>query len=133
MEEDFVQALLGNAALAALVGTRITWMSRPQGAGLPAVVLQVVSSPRDYTMDRRESLERPLIQIDIWGGDYPTAKITTRAVMAALDTLRTAPFLGAFIETERDNWEAGDGPQSDGSTEFYRVSLDVRVWHRNAA
>jgi hypothetical protein len=129
MEEDLRSQLLGNAGLAALVSRRITWVTRPQGSELPAVVLQMVSGGRDYTTQGIMPLTGALVQIDCWGGSYQSAKLLSRAVIAALETLAT-PFQGAFVENERDSFERGDGPKTTtGPSDYYRSSLDVRVWH----
>ena len=46
MEEALVAYLLANAGLTAIVGNRINWTTRPQGAAVPAVVLTKVSGVR---------------------------------------------------------------------------------------
>jgi hypothetical protein len=129
MEEDLRTQLLANAGVAALVGKRVTWIVRPQGSELPAVVLQRISSGRDYTYQGLMPLTGALVQIDCWGGSYKDAKHLARAVIAALGAL-TTPFQGAFVENERDTFERGDGPQTvTGPSDYYRSSLDIRLWH----
>lgn len=129
MEQDLVAALLGNAELTAHVGTRINWTLRPQGKGTPALVLHKVASGREYTMDGRIGLTGHLVQMDLWA-DRPAALFAARdALLAALDALTVAPFQGAFVESERDGYEAPDGPQASGVVILHRASLDVRVWH----
>jgi len=124
MEESLVAQLLADAALAALVARRIKWLARPQASALPAVVLQVVSGPRGYTFAGPDGLTGYLVQIDCWAGTYPAAKGVARAAIAALGAL-SAPFQAAFVEGERDSFEAGPA-----ATDFFRTSLDVRVWHQ---
>jgi hypothetical protein len=128
MEEALVSHLLATAGLSALVGARINWGVRPQGQSLPALVLQVVSAPRDYTMTRRDPVTGYLVQIDVWAGAYATAKQVSRQVLVAMDDLTTPPFQGAFLDNERDTFEAGDAPQGSAPTDFHRVSMDYRVW-----
>lgn len=127
MEEILRAALLADTALVALIGGRVTWLDRPQGAGLPAVTLQIVSAPRDYTLDGPVDLLGYGIQVDIWGGTYSAMKLTARATIAALHTLRTPP-LQAFIDGEDETSERQDGPDAASSTTFYRTRLDCRVW-----
>ena len=131
MEEDLRTQLLANAAVKALVAQRVTWVMRPQGSPIPAVVLHRIAGGRDYTYGERESLTSPLIQIDCWGQTYAQAKALSRAVITALDSL-SAPFQGAFVQAERDTYERGDAPPTtSGTPDFFRTSLDVRVWHNS--
>lgn len=134
MEEDLVAALLAAAGVAALVGDRIDWNILPQGGGLPAIALHRITGGFSYTMKGRSSTSSPLVQIDCWGGTFKQAKSTARAVQAVLEGLHKAHprFQGVFVEDARDTFEAGDGPQPDGATNFHRSSLDVRVWHTEA-
>lgn len=129
MEEDLRAALVADAALAALVGRRINWLTRPLGSSLPAVVLQVISAPETSSNDGPDDLLPYLVQIDCWGETYLSAKTVARAVRAVCVALKTAPLRAGFIENKRDGFEPGDGPQADGAVNFFRVSLDVRVWH----
>jgi hypothetical protein len=123
MEEQLVDFLLADTTLAALVGTRINWLLRPQGAGLPAVSLQLASSAREYTMAGREGLVGYLVQIDVWAASFKSMKQVSRAIVAALDDLSTGSFQGAFIESERDTVET-----DEAATTFFRGSIDARVW-----
>lgn len=132
MEEALIAFLLADAGLAGLVGTRIDWLRRPQGAALPSITLQNASTAREYVMTGREGLVGYLVQIDVWGSTYKSMKQVHRAVIAALGDLNTAPFQGAFLETERETAEEQDGPDATASTTFYRASIDVRIWHAAA-
>lgn len=127
MEELLRARLLANSGLAGLVGQRVTWLERPQGSLLPAVTLQIVSGPRSYTMSGPVGLVPYLIQIDAWGATYGSMKHVSRALVAALHTMKTAP-LQAFIDSEDESSERQDGPDAAGSTTFFRTRLDTRVW-----
>lgn len=131
MEKDLIAQLLANAALAALVGVRISWGQRPQGEPLPGVVMNLVSAPRTYSYDGPVGTRASWVQIDSWGGSFGEAKSVAGAVEAAIHTL-AAPFLGGFILNERDDSEANDGPEANGATTLFRTSLDVRVWRSDA-
>ena len=129
MEEDLRGQILSHAAVRSLTGQRVTWVMRPQGSPLPAVVLHRITGGREYTYAGRIDLVSSLVQIDCWGQSYAQAKSVSRAVIAALDAL-TTPFQGAFVEDERDTYERGEAPPTtSGTPDFYRTSLDVRVWH----
>jgi hypothetical protein len=132
MEEGLIAYLLADAGVAALVATRVYWLRRPQGGALPSITLQIVSTDREYTQAGREGLVGYLVQIDVWGATFKSMKQVQRAVIAALDSLSTTPFQGAFIESERETAEDQDGPDATTSTTFYRASVDVRVWHAAA-
>lgn len=129
VEEDFIAALLADAALAGLVGRRVNWITRVQGAKIPAVVLQVISAPETSSNDGPDDLLSYLVQVDCWGGTYLSAKTVARAVRGVCVGMNAAPLRAAFIENKRDGFEPGDGPQPGGAVDLYRVSLDVRVWH----
>lgn len=127
MEELLRAALLANSSLTTLVGTRVTWLERPQGAALPAVTLQIVATARSYTMQGPVDLVPYTVQIDVWGGTYRSMKETSRAVIQALHTMKAAP-LQAFVDSEDETFERQDGPDPTGSTTFYRTRLDCSVW-----
>lgn len=133
MEEDLYAALLANAGVTAIVADRISWVDRPRAEALPALVLQVASKPYTYTLQQRDGMVGALVQMDAWGTAYDDVVALARAVVAFTDTLTAAPFQAAFVETQRDGFEPGDGPQPGGAIDLYRTSLDVRVWHRQAA
>lgn len=127
MEEELRNRLLAATALADLVPPdRIVWGQRQ---GLPAVALWRVSGRPDYHLKGASGLVDSVVQIDCWGSSYGEAKSVAREVRAVLSGLSDAVFRSIFIENERDGFEAGDGAP-DGSTpsNFYRTSLDVRVW-----
>lgn len=127
MEELLRARLLANSALVALVAQRVVWLERPQGATLPSITLQIVSAPRDYTLSGPQGFLRYLVQIDVWASSYKSMKQAARATVAALHTLK-APPLQCFVENEDESFEAQGGPDSTGSTNFYRTRLDVRAW-----
>lgn len=130
MEEALVAYLL--AALGGEVGNRIWWLRRPQASAVPAITLQVVSGTPEYTLAGREGMVGRLVQFDLWAASYPSMKTVERAVIAALDGLNETPFQGAFVEAQRETWETQGERGSAGFAEYYRSSLDVRVWHAAA-
>lgn len=133
MEEELVAFLLADAALAALVGRRIKWLERPQGSGLPAITLQLASGVPEYTMRGRIRLAGPLVQFDVWAGTFASMIAVERALRSALDGLRVLPFQGAFVTGWRHSSEPQGAPDADGSSSFYRSSIDARIWHAAAA
>lgn len=132
MEDALRTFLLADPGLSALIATRVVWLRRPQGSALPSITLQIVSGDHEYTMAGREGLVGSLVQMDIWAATYASMKDVERALIAALDNLKSAPFQGGFIESQRESSEAQDGPDASGSTDYFRSSLDIRVWHAAA-
>jgi hypothetical protein len=128
MEEALRAHLLANAAVAALVGTRITWLQRPQGSALPAITLQGVSTRRDHTLEGRDGLVGRLVQIDVWATTYATMKDIQRALISALDGPFADPIHVALVENERETLEAA----AAGGTDLFRASVDVRAWFSEA-
>lgn len=128
-EEAFVAHLLDDAGVTDIAARRIGWATRPQGSALPAVTLHKIAPGREYHMGGPVGLNGPLVQIDCWGSTYGEAKRLARAVIASLDRIRGGIFQAAFLEGERDSFEPGDGPRESGAADYFRTSLDARVWH----
>jgi hypothetical protein len=131
MEQALVSRLLANAALAALVGTRIVWIERPQGSALPALTLQRVTPGRDYNYSGASGTSSPMVQADCWGGSYATAKAVAAAVIEAVEeraTIGGVKFAPGFIVGARDM----PTEELGGGIKVYRVSLDIIVWNSPA-
>lgn len=126
MEEALRTMLLGNASIAALVGTRVDWGLRPQSAALPAICLTVISDgPVNHTLDG-PGPSRARVQVDCFGVSYASAKAVSRAVRRLLDTYSDATFLGVFLAGARDL------PDDDGVNLVHGVSMDFFVnYHFN--
>lgn len=124
MEENLTSLLLANSALTALIGQRLTWNTRQQGAAVPAVILTVVSNIPDYTHDG-ETIGTHRVQIDCWAKTFSSAVAVGRAVDAALSGYKGGSFQGIFKDAERQSFETG----AEAAERFYRVSLDYMIWH----
>lgn len=129
MDEDLIAALRAAAGLAAIVGDRIGWDERDAE---PSITLQLVAGAHPYTMAGRGRVRGDLVQADLWARSQAERKALREAFVGALDQLG-APFQGVFIEAAREGREPGIAPRPDGSTDFFRASLDLRVWHSPAA
>lgn len=129
MEEALTNHLLAQAGLVALVGNRITWVRRPQGSALPAVVLHVISRTPGYTMVGPVNATPQRIQTDCWGKTYADAKAVARQVTAALSgasmTVGGVAFLGSFKEGERDAFDQGAAGEA-----LKGVNMDFIIWTR---
>lgn len=106
--------------LTALVGTRIYPMQVPQGAVLPAVTYQRISTIRAQDLRGSTGLADPRIQVDSWAESYTTAKAVAQEVRRALDGYASGDAT-ALILSELDLL-AQDGQR-------HRVSQDYSWWH----
>ncbi len=132
MEEDLRAHLLADAGTAAVAGIRVDWDLRPQGDGLPAVVLQLITAPGDYTYAGSSGLVGASVQIDCWGRDKAASTLLARAVMPAMErisglTVGATKFQGAFL-TDR-----ASAAEKDEVGPLHRTRLDYRVWHHQTA
>lgn len=134
MEQDLVQDLLADTALAALLddgsgGVRIHWNVRPQGAGLPAVTLHRITSGRGYTMAAADALTGALVQMDVWASTFTSLVAVRDALVSRLHAPGSARLRRCFVRAERQTFEPGEGA---ADTDYHRASLDVVVWHQPA-
>lgn len=126
MEQELRTKLLATAALASLVGTRIDWGARPQGAALPAVVLHLIGSQPDLHMAGPGSWTETRVQADCWATTFKAARDVAATLVTALHGFRGD--MGALRVRCRVLSRRAD---SDGSAEtvLHRTMIDLRVWH----
>jgi hypothetical protein len=128
MKQALMEALLASGPLVTAVGRRVGWDELPQGGGLPAIGLTLVSAARGYTYRGRDRLTGFLVQIDVWAASLASREAAVAAVIAALDAAPGGIILGVFIEAQRDSLELSAGPEPSGGDNLFRTSLDARVW-----
>lgn len=130
MESSLIAKLLATAGVTNLVSTRINWSRRPQGAALPAIVLQRVSGTPDVHHAGASGLVVSRVQVDCWAASYGSAKAVARAVETAVTaqtfTQGATRFDVILIDSERDD-------STDETTPLFRTSLDLMVHHANAS
>lgn len=126
METALRSRLLADGPVAALVGERVDWTVRPQGAPLPAIVLTLISDERAQDYKGFIGVWRTRVQIDAYGADRAEVVAVREAAIAAITPAGTffgTKFLRAFIDTVRDL-------SADIGTDFiHRDSFDAFVWH----
>jgi Protein of unknown function (DUF3168) len=127
--EEALTALLNSAApLTALVAGRINWGVKPQGKGVPFVVLQRISGLRDMKMSGPSGLVSSRVQADCYGLTYTSAKNVARAVRDRLSgyrgTVAGRIIQGVFLDSERDIFEPAETPDK-----LFRTSMDFILWH----
>lgn len=121
--------LIAAAPVTALVGQRVTWVDRPQGAALPAITLQTITEDRPQTMAGFDGLDRSMVQVDCWAEEHIESTQLADAVVDALvpeNTGNGVHFARAFIDSIRDLGERTE-------TQFiHRASLDLIFHHATA-
>jgi len=122
-EESIYSMLAADAAVAAIVGSRIYPLRMPddENAVLPSVVYTRVSGARATPMAGGATLENPRIQVDSWATTYAGAKALSEAVRAALEETGGTGLKAILLS---------DSDLMDDETGDYRVSMDFSVWHR---
>jgi hypothetical protein len=135
MEESLIAFLLASTGLAALVGTRITWHAREQGAGLPAVVLHLIDRVPVYSDEGHAGLDATRVQINCLATDATASAgksktiLVARAVRAALSsvamTYQGVTFQGVFPDIIDQDLT----PEIVGGVTVYGRSLDYQLWH----
>ncbi len=132
LEEGIASYLEEYAGLVALIGDRVYPMMIPQGATLPCLTYQRISTPRIVTHDTSGAtgdLARPRFQFDAWATTQKAAKAITDQVRAALNgktgSIGTAPnnitIRAALAENEV--------PEYIPDAKLYRSRSDYRIGH----
>ena len=128
MEESLISLLLSDSGLAALVSNRIHPGSLPQGATLPAIVMNRISGGPQYADEGETGLNEARVQFDCWAATYSQAKLVARAVIDRLSAfdgvVGTTTFANIMLDDERDLRETG----SNAAEYSFRTSLDFSVW-----
>lgn len=121
--------LLAAPAITARVGQRVSWLTRPQAAGLPAITLQMISGERPQHLKGFEAMGPTRVQLDVWAATTDEAGQTAQAaveVLAPGETSNGIQFGRTMFEIETDFAERL------GEKDIYRVSLDMIVRHKAA-
>ncbi|AMK19333.1 tail completion protein gp17 [Sphingobium sp. MI1205] len=119
--------LLADSGVAAIVGTRVSWLERPQGAALPAITLQVISDPRPQHLKGLDGARGTRVQLDCWAASFAQALALARAAIATLQpptTIEGKKFGNARIDGQRDL-----GETAAGGAFVHRQSVDLFIWH----
>ena len=129
VEADLIGYLLADSGVAAIVGTRITPVSRTQGDPLPALTVTRVSGAPLYADEGEVGLTNARIQVDSWGSTYTSAKDLAAAVLTRLSAVQdvlqgSTTFIYITMDNEQDFREGGAGEPEY----LFRVSQDFIVW-----
>lgn len=113
MIEDLRTLLLADADLSGIVGSRVTWGSRPQGSALPAIVLHLIGGDKRYSLGSEAGPRSARVQVNCLAANYLSAITTFRAVADILSgysgTVGTTYFQGILQDSEPSDLSEADG------------------------
>ncbi len=96
IEARLVEVLLADAAIAALVETRIDPVAPIQGAGWPCLTYRRLGSRGEYTFAGRAGWRTADIEIAAWAKEYPQARDLAEAVRDLFDAFDDAENISAI-------------------------------------
>lgn len=137
---DVIYARLnGNAAVAALVGTRIQPKASPQGAANPRIVYRKVSGEALGSFDGPNGQAVYRVQLDLYAGSYDQVDALADAVKlrvadgGPLDGFRgTAGGVTVQACYRVNESDVDEPPDPADETGVYRISLDFELWVEEA-
>lgn len=134
MEEALTSWLLEDDGIASLVGSRITWVARPQASGLPAIALTRIDGAPVNSDDGADALTESRVQVDCWALTYAAAKGAARAVISRVSGIEIVhggvDFQGVYIDGEADTFDSGSNVGTGTAERLYRTRLDLIIWHK---
>jgi hypothetical protein len=136
VDSDLRAFILADAAVAALIGTRLYPAIMPQDPVLPATTYQWISAIRYPNMDDAGGLSTARVQVDCWSDSKAEALEVFEAIRLALDGYRGAfgsiPVYGAFLESERESYEPATDAGTGSGVALYRRSGDYVITYEEA-
>ena len=135
IEQGLISYLQGFSGLTALVSTRTYGMVIPQGATLPCVVVQRISTPRTLTMDTSGAtgdLTSPRFQFDAWAETQASTKAIADQIRAALNGKTGSIGSGGNAVTIRAALANEEAPTWEPEAELYRTRSEFIIWLQEA-
>ena len=132
LETGLYAFLAAQAALKALVASRIYPEAAPAAAKKPYLVYQRITTDRDRTMDGPNGLATPRMQVTCWAATYAGAIALAGAVADAIDG--HSGDLGGQAVQAVSVMDEGDMPDfaPEGETgRAYGRRLDLEIWFVN--
>lgn len=129
VEEALVSILRNNAAVAALVSTRIYPVMIPQGATLPVIEYRQLSGQKEHSHDANADLARPRYQFTAISASYSQAKTLAAAIVAALDNYQ-GTVSGVKIDAvqKQNQMDLFTRTEDEGNSTFSSL-VDFVVFH----
>lgn len=130
MEEQLITDLRADAGIIAIAATynnrpAVDWIGRPDMAGLPAIVLQRISTDRLYSHEGPVTLTGARVQVDCFATTYTAATALYRAVQNKFEAGGTG--WRAFLLSRRD-FAPEDAP---GGERIFRAQGDFNIWYED--
>jgi hypothetical protein len=134
IEAGLVYKLTTTAGLTALISTRVYLERIPQGATLPCLTYQRISTPRVLAHDTSGSAgtASPRFQFDAWATTYASAKSITDALRAALNGFRGTITSGADSVVVQAALVDAETSLPDLEAGLARVRSEFVIWHLEA-
>lgn len=120
-------------AIAAIIGTNVSWIERPRSGALPAITLTLIWPGREYTHEGADELDMPLVQFDYWGEDADALRALADLVNAEMETIPhvdvavtggTVRIHNGFVERDQDEEPA----DLDSDVKVYRILQEWRFF-----
>lgn len=121
LEADIRTALVNDATVNAIVGTRVAVGLMPEGESPPYVTYSVVTGERFPSMSAPGTLRHLRVQLNCWAVNYAGAKALAFAVQDALDV---SDLFAAVLAGEQD--------LQDPDTKLFYVAVDYSLWQDTA-
>ena len=109
MQADLMARLLADAGVSALVATRIYADVAPQGAALPYITTQVISTAHTHHLAGGSRVAQSRVQIDVWASAASSREAIAEAIRQSLMS-----HVGELVAS--GTWAhhiAWDGPAND--------------------
>lgn len=126
IEEDFVKYLGDDPEVSGIVADRIEPLTRDPNTPLPAIVYQVIDTPREESHAGPSGLAHPRIQLGCISKSYMEAKEIAKAIRFSVDGFRGSMNGRTIFRAKVD----GEQDDHDSVAEEYRRIVDVVLWHR---
>jgi len=127
IEAAIFSRLTNDAAVSALISSRVYPLILPQNSILPAVTYTRVSGERVRSLSGPSGLALPRFQIDSWAESFSVVKDLAGKIRKSLDGFRGnvsgVEIKGMSIESDSDLFETINGK------DFYRVRADYFISH----
>lgn len=128
MEAALLARIKADATVAGLVGTRVTWVDRPQTTALPAITLQTIVAPRAQHMGGMQDTQQATVQADVWAKSYGSARAIREALIAAVSPATEH----GGVAFDRAFSASRDGGEDVSGTFVHRHKIDFRLTYAPA-
>lgn len=126
LEEALVERMvdLGSAA-----GDRVSWFLAARGDAPPRIVLSKVAVGEEWTHDGPDGLDRPLVQMDLYGRSDTDVVALGRAVRAEMREAREVGGVRFHPATLEDESPGGDNGEEEGGEPLFHLRQDYSFYH----